>query len=88
MRYREADGYRFELYDLEADLDERTDLYPEQSAAASDLVALIESYEAHSAEMRAQISAQAGATEESGSPQGIQLDPELEEKIQKARGGQ
>ncbi len=45
IRFREAGGFRYELYDLAQDPREQRDLYPAQGASASELRELLDAYE-------------------------------------------
>jgi len=52
IRFRRGEGHRYEYYDLARDPDEQRDLYPQQPAAAADLRALLDGYEASALEQR------------------------------------
>jgi hypothetical protein len=75
-RIRDRRGLRYEYYDLSEDPGEQRDLYPRRREEASDLVALLESYE----EERSARSRELLGEEESRAP-APQLDPEREEKL-------
>ena len=75
-RIRDRRGFRYEYYDLSEDPGEQQDLYPRRRDEASDLVALLESYE----EERSARSRELLGGEEPRAP-APQLDPEREEKL-------
>ncbi|MFN7971937.1 MAG: sulfatase [Acidobacteriota bacterium] len=77
-RYRTDDGFRFELYDLDADPGERVNLYPDRAADASDLRAEIERYESDCARRREEVAGAAPVGRTEPAP----TDPEQREKLE------
>jgi arylsulfatase A-like enzyme len=80
LRYPDgAGGYRYELYDVASDPDERHDLHAAEGEAASELRALLDAYEAESRARRERIDAASGAA--AAPPEAVSLDPAQEEKL-------
>jgi arylsulfatase A-like enzyme len=80
-RYRTGKGYRYELYDLSTDPQEKHNLYPSRAHDAADLRILIDNYEKRCAQRRAKIESALTRTPASTVPEKPLLDPAQEEKL-------
>ena len=70
LRFRTGDGFRYELYDLDADPRERSDIHRSRGAEAEGLVALIDGYEQRCLARRSAVLAtEAAVPDESLSPE-------------------
>ncbi len=83
-RYKTAEGYRLEAFDLATDPEERSNLWPMQAERFSELAGLLQSYEAAMHELRRRLEGGDSATPRDGkstAPDAIGLDPAQEEKL-------
>jgi len=74
IRFREAGGFRYELYHLASDPGEQQDLYAEHAGASADLRELLDAYESSAA-------AQREALLQSDEPEGLELDPDRQQSL-------
>ena len=74
-----AGGFRYELYDVSSDPEERHDLLPADPDAAADLRPLVDGYEAQGSAQRARIDAATGVGP--APAESVPLEPEQEQKL-------
>jgi len=80
LRYRRADGFAYEYYDLATDPGERTNTYAKKTSEAAPLRAAVDAYESNCRAIEMTVRRHPGAIAET-TPHRAVLQPEEEEKL-------